>query len=237
VSDTNTVLAIVFHGHDDVGMTADLLAGAGYRLDIRCPSKGDVLEDGVNGYAGAMIFGGIMSANDDHIDSVRTVLDWLDDAIPSAMPLLGICLGAQLIARAAGARVERHREEMWEIGYYPVSPTAPGENLFASESPHFFEWHQDGFDLPSSAELLATGSTFPNQAYRIGHSTYGLQFHPEVTAEMLVGWMENSPHFADHPGAHSRDQTFAGASIHGDAIRSWLDGFLRTWVAGDRIAP
>jgi len=133
--------------------------------------------------------GGPMSANDnlsglhDEVNLIRRALD--DD-----VPILGICLGSQLIAKALGARV--YRNERLEIGWEPVwfTDAAQDDALFGGmASPEmFFHWHGETFDLPQGAEWFAYSKKCRHQAYRYGRKVYGIQFHPEITPQMIVDW-------------------------------------------------
>ena len=122
-------------------------------LAIRCPKRsGD--------YAGAIMFGGPMSANDEH-DWLRREIDWIDVPLCEEKPFLGICLGAQMLARHLGHRVYAHPEGKVEVGYYPIRPTADGHNVCDCPFPnHVYQWHGEGFELPGGAILLASGAGF-----------------------------------------------------------------------------
>ncbi|WP_432260152.1 glutamine amidotransferase [Cupriavidus sp. TMH.W2] len=104
--------------------------------------------------------------------------------------MVGVCLGAQLIARAAGARVYPGTRE---IGWAPVSPTPAGEDSALAElaAAHWevLHWHGDTFDLPSGARLLASTAAVQNQAYTIGNQVLALQFHPEVMSRDIEAWL------------------------------------------------
>jgi GMP synthase-like glutamine amidotransferase len=119
---------------------------------------------------------------------------FLQNAINADVPVLGICLGAQMIAKAAGARVTRSPKE--EIGRGEISLTEAGKNepLFAGipETLDVFQWHGDMFHIPDGGRLLASSKDCPNQALRYRNAV-GLQFHIEVTAEILAEWFANSP--------------------------------------------
>ena len=133
--------------------------------------------------------GGPMSAND-NLPGLKEELVVIEKALREDVPVLGICLGAQLIARALGARVFRNPE--LEIGWEQVWLTEAGKKdavMRGIESPEtFFHWHGETFDLPEEAEWLAYSEKCRHQAYRYGRKVYGLQFHPEVTAEMIEDW-------------------------------------------------
>ena len=130
-----------------------------------------------------------MSANDD-IPGLKDELKLIERALAQGTPVLGICLGSQLIARALGARVYRNRE--LEIGWKPVHLTDAGRRdavLGRLASPmECFHWHGETFDIPAGAERLAWSDLCANQAYRYGANVCALQFHPEVTAEMIEDW-------------------------------------------------
>lgn len=149
-------------------------------------------------YQGVIAMGGPMSANDD-LPGLRDELELLVDGLRKSLPLLGICLGAQLIAKALGAKVYRNEEP--EIGWEPVRLTEAGRNdpLFgAFSSPEtFFHWHSETFDLPAGAEWLAHSEKCKHQAYRYGRSVYGIQFHPEITPEMIADWCDQPVNCGD----------------------------------------
>jgi GMP synthase-like glutamine amidotransferase len=117
---------------------------------------------------------------------------FIKEAIQRGKSILGICLGAQLIAKALGAKV--FKASLKEIGWYDVSLTRIGTiDPFFSHLPRtfpVFQWHGDTFELPHNGILIATSSPVPHQAFRYGDNVYGLQFHLEVTRAMIREWME-----------------------------------------------
>ena len=163
------VLIVVHQEHSTPGRIGAVLRSMDVRLDIRRPSLGDPLPDGLADHDGVIVFGGPMGANDT-LDWVKREIDWLETPLAEGKPVLGVCLGAQMLARALGARVFSYDDKRSEIGYYPIEPTPAGEKLCAAKFPRsVYQWHSDGFDLPEGAELLAAGgANFPNQAYRYG---------------------------------------------------------------------
>ena len=126
-----SILVIVHQETSNPGLVGDKLRSRGYHLDIRCPALGDALPKTMAHHAGAIVFGGPMSANDDDtLPFLRTELDWITMAVASGRPYLGICLGAQLLARVLGASVTPHSEGQREIGYCALQPTPTGSPLF-----------------------------------------------------------------------------------------------------------
>lgn len=231
--EAGTILVIVHQAHSTPGRIGQRLSVSGYGLDVRRPALGDPLPADLAGYAGVVIFGGPMSANDSHA-YIREETGFSARVLAEGRPLLGICLGAQIMARALGARVAPHAEGVCEIGYYPLAATEAGRALLDWPS-HVYHWHSEGFDLPAGAELLATGETFPHQAFRYGRNAFALQFHPEVTREMMSVWIVRGAHRFGLPGAQAGETHLAGWERYDGAVDRWLDRFLETWL-GDAPA-
>lgn len=118
--------------------------------------------------------------------------------IADGIPVLGVCLGSQLIASALGKKV--YKAPVPEIGWSRVelTPAAAEDPVFAPlpQRPiEVLQWHEDTFDLPDGAVLLARGSEVAHQAFRVGRNAYGFQFHVEVTGSMVMDWFEKRPDF------------------------------------------
>ncbi len=224
-----TVLLVVHSRRSDPGQVAAALRTQGWGIDVRCPRAGVSLPESMDGHAGAVIFGGPMSANDDSLPFIRQELDWIPTALDSGKPFFGICLGAQLLARCLGAAVTVHPEGLHEVGYYPIAPTPAGGDVFPGPL-HVFHWHGEGIELPAGAELLATGDTFANQAFRYGAAAYGVQFHPEIREDILKLWMKRAADKLGAPGAQPPEDHLAGHARHGAAMHRWLDGFIGAWL-------
>jgi GMP synthase (glutamine-hydrolysing) len=226
---TAKILLVAQRETSDPGRVGEAFQALGYDLDIRRPAKGDPLPANGDEHAGAVIFGGPMSANDDHLPFIRAELDWIPRWLETGKPYLGICLGAQLLARTLGARVSPHPEGWHEIGFYRVTPTPAGADLFAPPF-HAYQWHGEGFDLPQGATLLAEGEKFTNQAYRVGQQAYGLQFHPEVRLATVERWMRVAGHRLVLPGACPREKQRQDWALHEPAVEQWLRRFLPRWL-------
>lgn len=148
--------------------------------------------------AGLIFMGGPMSANDD-LAYLRQELECIRQAVDRGQPVLGICLGAQLLAKALGAKVYKNPAK--EIGWFEVQLTNAGRQdalLSGLDSPEtVFHWHGETFDLPDGAAWLAYSEHCRHQAFRVESNTYGLQFHLEVTPEMIADWCRQDENCGD----------------------------------------
>ena len=186
----------------------------------------------LRGYDAAVVFGGPMSAGDlEEHAFLRAETAWIGAQLAADAPLLGICLGAQIMARALGASVCPHPDNLCEVGYQPIYPATAGCSLFPSPL-HVYHWHREGFDLPPGAVLLARGGTFENQAFSYGERAFGVQFHPEMTPETMERWVTNekAQRYFTLPEVPSADRQRADAPRYDPAVHRWLDGFLDTWL-------
>jgi len=217
-------LIVVHQKTSTPGRVGQLLEERGYRLDRRCPCIGDDLPEDVRDYAGVAVFGGPMSANDcQRLDGIRYEIDFTKRVLDADIPYLGLCLGGQILCRALGGTVEPHPAKHVEIGFTEVVPTedAAREGLF-DHSTHFYQWHREGFDVPAGAELLAEGTnSFPNQAFRYGDKAYGLQFHPEITIDMIHRWNLGGAHRLSAPGGQPKRAQVKGWELFNAGVRHW----------------
>ena len=162
------------------------------------PSEGDSLPENIDGFDGMVILGGSQNAMEDgrfpHFVPLLKTIRAFDKV---EKPVLGICLGAQLLARAWGAKIYRLKRP--ENGFYRICKTKAARHnlLFATtpENPCLMEWHNDSFELPSGATLLMAGNECRNQAFKVGNCSYALQFHPEATVDVIRGWVRNDHDF------------------------------------------
>ena len=159
---------------------------------IICLETGEPLP-GPGGFTHIVLLGGPMNVyEDDRYPFLKKEDLFIKEAIQRGKHILGICLGAQLIAKALGARVTK--SPVKETGWSKVSLTEEGskDRLFVALPKAFpvFQWHEDTFETPNWGKLLATSTAVPNQAFRYGDNAYGLQFHLEVTKEMIREWTD-----------------------------------------------
>jgi len=152
--------------------------------------ENDVLPK-VDGLDLVVVMGGPMSVNDEgSLPWLRPEKEFIRNAVQRGVPMLGICLGVQLIASALGARVYRNAHK--EIGWFPIMSTNYGEGYFRfPKQCRAFHWHGETFDLPPGAVLLAKSEACENQAFQIGRRVIGLQFHLETTPEILQSLVDN----------------------------------------------
>lgn len=218
------ILTVLHQERSSAGRVGQMLEASGFELDIRRPPLGDVLPETLEEHAGAVIFGGPMSANDD--DSyIRDETDWLKVPLSENKPFLGICLGAQMLVNHLGGTVSTNEEGLVEIGWYPLEATEAGKALM--EWPDMvYHFHREGFSLPSDAVLLATADAYPNQAFRYGENAWAVQFHAELTRAMMHRWAVHGAHRFDLPGAQKGNEHLEGRMIWDTHLRCWLTRFL-----------
>jgi GMP synthase (glutamine-hydrolysing) len=225
------VLIVLHQEHSSPGRVGHHFNTRGIPLDIRRPRFGDPLPETLAEHSGAVIFGGPMSANDSD-DFVQREIEWCKVPLREKKPFLGICLGAQMLARHLGARVGFHPEGKAEVGYYPLRPTEIGRTVCRTWPSYVYQWHREGVELPAGSDLLAAGDLFEVQAYRHGPAAYGIQFHAEVTHLMMCRWTTRGHERMTLPGAKPRAEHFADRPLHDPAIRLWLADFLDRWIKG-----
>lgn len=176
---------------EGLGSIEPWLREAGHQLTSTRFFKSEILPD-INEIDFLVVMGGPMSVNDENEFPWLTIeKNFIRNSISSAKPVLGICLGAQMIASAMGAKV--YNNPVKEIGWFPV------QGVQSSDSTSFpfpssvvvFHWHGETFDLPYGATLLATSEVCKNQAFQIGASVIGLQFHLETTPESAQAIISN----------------------------------------------
>lgn len=183
------VLAIRHVPYEGLGLIEPALAARGIGLEWE-EIGARVDDERLKEFAGLILMGGPMSVNDPE-PWVEAELDLILHAAKRDLPILGVCLGAQLIAKAFGARV--YRNTVKEIGWFETRWTeaAASDPLLCGlpDPCQIFQWHGETFDLPANSVWLARTQTCAHQAFRIGHRVWGLQFHLEVTPEMIQEWV------------------------------------------------
>jgi GMP synthase (glutamine-hydrolysing) len=228
------ILVVLHQPHSTPAHVGLTLERMGHALDIRRPRFGDTLPDTLEHHDGAVIFGGPMSANDPD-DFVKTEIDWIEVPLRENKPFLGICLGAQMFARLLGSKVYFDPHQRCGIGYHPVEPLKPAIDGVPWPTT-VYQWHREGFDLPSGAELIVRADTaFPNQAFQFGSGT-AIQFHPEITYHQICRWSGNSPARLALPCAQDRPTQMRNHISYGPPVARWREAFLKSWIAASRVS-
>jgi GMP synthase-like glutamine amidotransferase len=192
-----------------------------------------------------VVMGGSMAVYEqDRQPWIASELGLLRQALDSARPVLAVCLGAQMLAAAGGGRVYPG-DPPKEIGWYTVKVAPEGRSdplaRFladpATEAPTtVFQWHGDTFDLPPGAVRLARSARFPNQAFRLGRTAYGFQFHFEVTEQMIRSWVALWRKDMQAQGV-SADEIFAGLKEHLSLLNRRGEELVRAFAALVRASP
>ncbi|MFD2236491.1 glutamine amidotransferase [Aureimonas populi] len=236
LDDPRPVLIVLHQESSTPGRVGQILEAGGLTLDIRRPVLGEALPDTLEAHRGAVVFGGPPSANDSD-PYIRHEIDWLDVPLREERPFLGICLGAQMLARQLGGTVGPHPEGLVEVGYYPLEATAAGRHLVPHWPSMVYQWHREGFSLPREAQLLATSDVFEHQAFRYGANAYGVQFHAELTLAMVHRWTTRGHERLTLPGAQGRRAHLEGRAIHDGPVKRWLEQFLGLIFGAPVAAP
>jgi len=185
----------------------------------------------LDGYAGLVVLGGPMNVDQvDQYPHLARETELIQAAMQRSIPVLGICLGAQLIAKSLRAKVYPGTEK--EIGWYDLAVTdaARADPLFAHLHPteRVFQWHGDTFDIPAGAVRLASSALFPNQAFRYRDNVYALQFHLEVDEPLIERWL--------HVSINRQEIAALDGRIDPDAIRSDTHLYIdRLRALGERM--
>ena len=220
-----------------IGLVGERALERGAELVTLFPHNGDPVPQAMTGFDGLVVLGGPMHAGDDAgYPAFASILALIKGCGAANVPVLGLCLGAQLIARAFGQRV--YRFGGLEVGYPTVHLTSAGRSdpLFQGLEPEqrVMQMHEDSFDLPEGAVLLMRNDACENQAFRIGSTIYGIQAHPEVTRKDARNfprdcWAAMTRHYGDQADTVERrvlsevDAHFDGGA---DFCRTITDGWL-----------
>ena len=199
---------------EPLGTLDPLIRARGHRIRFVNFDREPDAQPDVDRYRGLVVLGGPMNVEDQAArPHLRTELRAIERMLAQGKPVLGICLGAQLLAHALGARVERNPTP--EIGWYPLHLTDAGRSdpvlSHLGEGTPIFQWHGRRFDIPPGASHLAESDACAQQAFRHGDNAYGFQFHLEMDQALVERWLAN-PDYRDELAA-------SGLAHDADAIR------------------
>jgi GMP synthase (glutamine-hydrolysing) len=204
------VLVLQHLAFDGPAFLGTWLHEQGVAVDVRCAEAGDAFPADMTGHSALAVLGGVMSANDP-LPTLRQAEALILQALATGRPVIGHCLGAQLMARALGARVVSSPAP--EVGWsgLEVNDSAPARAWFGEPGEHtVFQWHYEAFELPPGALPLARSAACPQQAFAIGPHL-AMQFHVELDAEKLGRWSLD----ADEPDDRA---VAAGAVLQSGAV-------------------
>ncbi len=225
------ILVILHQITSTPGRVGQMLVRRGYELEKCRPALGEILPETLEDYAGVVMFGGPMSANDND-DFIHQEIDWINLPLSEKAPFLGICLGAQLFAKNLGGTVESHPDGEVEIGYRPLEATDAGK-VMLDWPDVVYHWNREGFTAPDSAAILARGDIYDQQAFSYGECAYGIQFHSELTLAMMHRWTVRGAERLTMPKAQQAVDHLRGRLRHDERTRVWLEEFLDIWLAND----
>ncbi len=228
-----TVFVLQHAACEPLGMIESALTRSGLSLHCFYAQDGDLVPQEIGAAAGLVVLGGSMGVQDQQqYPFLGKELDLIKQAVTQKVPILGVCLGAQLLASALGAGVRQNAKQ--EIGWHPVFLTAE-----AAEDPLWrgvpqtwtgFHWHGDIFEVPPGAVSLASSVLTPCQAFRFGSFAYGFQFHLEVTDAIIRDWI------AEFAGELTREDLdaapiLAGISEHLAPMQTLAGEVFGRWAA------
>jgi GMP synthase-like glutamine amidotransferase len=228
------VLILRFSATEGAGYFASFLARNDIPFALIAIDDGEALPGSLDAYAGLCMMGGPMSVNDE-LPWIAQVLDRVREAVAADKPVIGHCLGGQLLAKALGAAVTRapHREIGW--GEVTVAATPMGERWFgevrAFES---FHWHGETFGIPQGAELILWSALCAHQAYVMGKHI-GMQCHVEMTPAMIRSWCENGAKEIEQnpgPGVQAVEDILSNVEARARRLSEVADHVYTRWIMG-----
>jgi len=231
------VVVFRFSQTEGPGYLGEYLTNKGILWTQTNIDAGDSLPEDINGFSGLVLMGGPMSVNDD-LPWIPRVLDLIRQAVNQGVPVLGHCLGGQLMSKALGGRISRN--SLKEIGWGEVSKVGrnPAPDWLGELPASFevFQWHGETFSIPEGAERLLESAFCPNQAFLLNDLHLGLQCHIEMTAPMIQAWCEvGADEIAQaEPGLSVQQPAImqAGMAPRLEKLHGVADALYDKWVKG-----
>lgn len=223
---------LIVHDRDERDDRASaFLKARGFDLVWTCPAEGDTIPEVSEEIAALIVYGGKYGVPDHgSFPFLRHEMRALGRALERDIPVLGLCLGAQLLAHELGAAVGPHPEGYHEYGYYRLEPTPAGRDVIPAGL-MALQSHYHQFGIPAGATGLASSEFYPHQALRYGERAFGFQFHPEASLRMLETWIGRRGERNSAPGAHPPARQLSDHHKYDAALGDWFAGFLDRWAA------
>jgi len=219
-------------------LIGEVLEHAGHRLTTVHLDQGEQLPSTYHDIDGILIMGGPQSANDAS-DYIKAELTWIEGAIKQGIPMLGLCLGAQLMAKAAGAEV--FPSPVRELGWFPIYHTIETESdpLFGQmpDGLAVFQWHGESFSLTDHMTPVAMHPDVPAQAFRLGKAQYGMQFHIEVSEGIVESWITFGASESAHLGAEGISLLHKDTSLYLESMQSYCRKMVNSWLLEIQSSP
>ena len=224
--------AITHVAFEDLGSFEQILREADYEVDYVSATSGELDEIRPEADDLLVVLGGPISVNDiAEYPFLGLELEILEKRLAANRPTLGICLGAQMIAAALGAKVYPGQRK--EIGWSPIQLTDAGSRSalrhLVGVGVNVLHWHGETFDIPEGAEHLASSALYPNQAFSHGNAL-ALQFHPEVTARGLEQWFIGHTAEIHQTDGVSVNQLREDTALYADTLQARAYGFFSEWL-------
>ena len=226
------ILVIQNSIRDPIGILGEHLVNQGAELSTWLPEQQPQRPQGE--FSGLIILGGHMNAHeDDQYPHLKQVVALIHQFHAANKPIMGVCLGAQLIARGFGSQVSPHSTP--ELGFSPLKVVdSLATEPWLQSCPvdlHIMQWHFDTFDLPGQATLLMTNDICKHQAYRIGNNIYGFQFHLEVTPDIIADWLTAKSDWIDTHYPNLDREIQEQIKKHANGAATFAEQVAEGWLA------
>jgi GMP synthase (glutamine-hydrolysing) len=229
--------------YEPLGTLDPLLKESGFRIRYVNFGRDPHIRPRLDKYAALIVLGGPMSADQiDHYPNLLSEVEIIREALARDMSVLGICLGAQLLAKALGGRITRNHAR--EIGWHHVELTKDGiaDPVLSTFAPRqeIFQWHEDGIELPAGAVHLARSPVSNVQAFRYGEHAYGFQFHLEADASLIERWLtvpENQAVLAEERSTLDVDAIRKQIPSSIEALEALSRKTFLRWIERFELAP
>jgi len=226
------ILIIQQTEHEPPGMITEIIRNNGWQCEVLMAQK-TAIPQAMRNYSGLIIMGGHISANDTHLEFIERQIRLLRWCLHFNFPVLGICLGAHLLAKAAGAEIVP--SPLRELGWYPLHPTflAEDDPLFGemlASGLGVFQWHGETFTLPEGATLLATCPVVVNQAFKLTGRQYGLQFHTQVSETIIQNWIKHGTSESAYLGENGVAELLNNIPRHLPVARNFCRKLTSAWL-------